>query len=186
MKKRFFVAINLPKDLKEKIDTFYQTFLAGLSLRKTLLNNLHLTLIFLGDLNKTQETKLKEILKETLAEANSFKLTISGMGVFPDMHRARVVWLGSSDHALNQINLLLYRKLSQANFKLDGRPYTPHLTLSRIKQRDQTIKTTLPLIISEHKSEKFGIFIVNSIDLMESVLTKTGPKYSIVESYKLK
>ena len=185
MKRRLFIAINLPSHLQEKIYKFSQTFFSGFPLRITKQENLHFTLIFLGQLDKTKETMVRKIVEEAIKDAKTFSVRLEGLDVFPNLRRPKILWIKTVDSALSSFHHLLYRKLASQKFVLDERPFTAHLTIGRVKNKDRAIKETLPLILKEHGKDFFGEFEVKQADLMESILEADGPCYKIIASYKL-
>ena len=184
MIKRLFVAINLPKSLKEKIADFL------LPKKKQLKNAfgikwfdpeiMHITLGFLGDVEERKINTLSEIISTSVQ--NFFKTTLctNSFSGFPNKDFPNIVYLETIEkgNTLPTLQKDLSNNLLKNDFIIDKRPWTPHITIARIKQ-----KTKLDL-----DSWKFepNVFEVNSIELMESVLKESGPKYMEINTFELK
>ncbi len=121
---------------------------------------LHLTLHFFGDLPKRTIEQMTEILTP-LAEAFSpFLLKVKEIGAFPNLRNPRVLWAGIEDmtegKSLRSFHAKLREALERAGFPVDKRPFTPHITIGRIKkfsrfdwQRFKKLPDCPPFTVSE-------------------------------------
>ncbi|MCF8885103.1 MAG: RNA 2',3'-cyclic phosphodiesterase [Nitrososphaerota archaeon] len=138
--------------------------------------NLHLTLWFLGELPRD---KLEVVLEETSkTKFRKFELKVKGLGYFPGGGRINVVWLGVEDKSRSLEDILnqLLSNLGKRGFKYDERGFTPHLTISRVKQvRDKNAAINL---LRQLQEIEIGSQLVDSIKVKKSVLTSRGPIYS--------
>jgi len=185
--KRIFIAINLPSEVKSKLIKLQEELALYLPyVRWTKLENLHLTLVFLGWL---EEEKIKEgcqITKEVVEEIEPFALTLAGLGVFPEPRRPRILWVGvGGDSILKHLNQALFRKLTQTNFVLDEREFTAHLTIGRIQEQKPS-KEAIFFAINKFKNTEFGKVEVKSLEVMESILRREGPIYRVIKKIKLR
>ena len=138
--------------------------------------NIHLTLKFLGDVSVT---KLEEI-KSALAQVTfpPFSLEIKGAGAFPNLKRMNVIWVGVGE-GWSQVELIFEQTeklLHQLGFSCETRPFSPHITVARVKsgrKRDE-----IAAFLGHLTDERFGTFPVRSVRLKQSVLSPSGPKYS--------
>jgi len=140
--------------------------------------NLHLTLKFLGELQTESLEAIKEALVEGVSEAERFTLAFHGLGVFPGLARPRVLWVGVAHGAL-QCQALQARvdaALARRGLPKEGRPYTPHLTIGRV--RDPRGLTALQQAITRNAQKGFGDSRVSSISLMRSDLHPSGARYT--------
>lgn len=143
--------------------------------------NIHLTLKFLGEVEKGKMAGLKEELG-FLGEEKEFEACIKGVGAFPSPSRARVLWVGVGEGAdrVCEIQKQVDDKLAALGFEKDKR-FHPHYTLARFKEPDKRIKA----YVEENKNRDFGSYGVDAIRLMESKLSSKGPTYSLLEEFKL-
>ncbi|MDH5638100.1 MAG: RNA 2',3'-cyclic phosphodiesterase, partial [Nitrospinota bacterium] len=98
-------------------------------------DNLHITLKFLGE---TPSGKLEAIVSAARKVASThgrMSVEVSGMGVFPDQKKPRVVWLGiKGDTArLQKLAGDLDEAMAQEGFAKENRPFSPHLTIGRVR-----------------------------------------------------
>lgn len=125
---RLFIAVNFDQELKHRLTQIAEN-LKDLAKKGnfTRQENFHLTLVFIGE--TTQVDRVKEALKSLKAPA--FTLNLSGLGHFP-RKGGHIYWVGVEKHpTLLAIYEKLYRALTAAGFKLEKRPYKPHITLGR-------------------------------------------------------
>jgi 2'-5' RNA ligase len=138
--------------------------------------NLHITLKFLGDVDDSQLHQVVDII-ETI-EFSPFDLYLKRAGVFPNLRRPRVVWVGVEE-GVNKLSLIfdeLEKKLTRVGFKPERRRFNPHLTVCRVrsgKNRAQLIQ-----VVNELRDIDVGSVQVKYIKLKKSVLTPKGPIYS--------
>jgi 2'-5' RNA ligase len=158
--------------------------------------SIHLTLRFLGDIDERQVELLERVLKAAAAGTSPFSLEGRGLGVFPNPQRARVIWLGlrglsatddtpetGSDDSLTAL-LRLQAAIEQGVVGLgmarEDRPFMPHLTLARIRER----KAAGPLIqlLASHRDRMVGTLRADAVALMRSELHPGGAVHtSLVE-----
>lgn len=161
--KRVFIAINLPETVKKQVGKWNKSLQSnGIKIVEE--KNLHITILFLGNKKKAQ---IKEILTKfkSLQKIQCFKAKTSEPGVFD----GRVLWLGvKPEKNFEEIyrNVCILTGESQQRFH-------PHITIARNKKLGEKAFSAL--------SEKINFveinFEVQSIDLIESVLTAKGPEY---------
>jgi 2'-5' RNA ligase len=91
-------------------------------------DDLHITLVFLGELDPEQRACAEAAADAVQGE--SFVLTLNRFGCFP---RPRVLWCGADEHPPPLLDLVgaLNRGLDPCHIRLDRRPYSPHATLAR-------------------------------------------------------
>jgi len=184
--KRTFLAINFPKELKERLVKLQKELSQYIpNVRWVAADNLHLTLVFLGAINDLERNKVGQITQEVLKETEPFLLQVKGLGVFPEPKRVKVLWAGVfGNSALKLLNHLLFRKLTQAGFKVDEREFTAHITLGRMKAKPN--REIISFLLDKYKEVRFGAFEVFSVEIMESQLQRSGPIYRVVEKIELK
>jgi len=114
-----------------------------------------------------------------------FKLKVSGMGIFPDVRRPRVVWIGLTEEGDNLIRLHkgVEAELKETGFPSEDRRFTPHITLGRIRS-NRNIGKLLKLTDAE-KGVKSGSFEVSDINLIKSELKPSGAVYTELSSVML-
>ena len=170
---RCFLAIDLPEEIKDKIEGIKRDFkIKGIKLVEK--ENLHITIKLLGEIDEETVEKIKNLD----LSINPIKVKIKNIGIFPNENYIRVIWLG----ATNLVDLFkeIDEKLSDIGFKKE-REYVPHVTIGRVKFIEN--KKALKDKIEKHRKIDIGEFEVRSIKLMKSTLTPNGPIYEVIKEW---
>jgi len=183
---RSFIAINIPAWLKDKlVQTQNRLKEVPGEISWTRKEGLHLTLKFLGNITAAQIKAITEGIRTATRGIPPFPLRFTGLGTFPHITRPRVVWIGLDDSTGNLKNLQynLEDRLEKLGFEREGREFSPHLTLGRVK----LLRNKAPLIkiIEAHKQEEDWVFQAEKVSLMKSELRPTGAIYSVLEEVVL-
>lgn len=181
---RTFIAVELAKDILEKIDDFIFKTYREIDKNKiswVKKENLHITLKFLGEINENQIEVVKFVLKDVSKNFKEFTIFLEGLGFFPNLKFPKVIWIGIKKHEdkLKLLASLIEESLSKHGFLKEKKEFIPHLTIARIKQ----IKKINEIIsyAEKYKSQTFGISEIKSITFFQSILKPEGPQYRIIE-----
>ncbi|MCX7910312.1 MAG: RNA 2',3'-cyclic phosphodiesterase [Endomicrobia bacterium] len=185
---RTFIAVELEKDLVEKIDNFiFKTYreIDSNKISWVKKENLHITLKFLGEINDNQVKIVEDTLKNVIQDKKSFIISVGGVGVFPNINYPRVIWLGinQGEKELEILANLIDEELSKKNFPKETKEFKAHLTIARVKQ----IKKLKEIIsyIEKYKDYNFGISKAKYITFFQSILKPEGPEYKVVSKFSL-
>jgi 2'-5' RNA ligase len=183
--KRIFIALKV--EAGESLLNMISALKSGLikdTIRWTTIDNIHITLVFLGDTEDDVTEDIRLMLKEKCKGAGKFKLHLKGCGIFRSMTDPRIIWTGvePSDN-LTALNESIQNGLKQIGIKLEDRPYNPHLTLGRIK-RISDIKI-LKSLVEQYRDSRIQVVPVNEVILYESILLQSGPIYKPLEKFSL-
>lgn len=183
---RIFLAINLPENVKRKLLTFKDKY-QEIPAKWVKPDNLHVTLLFLGNLDDNQLSQTIETIKEVCDEQRSFVINLKKACFSQNQSGVpRMVWIeGEGDSKL----FSLQKELEQNIFNLDSFKYKEkedrqfffHVTLARIRQWEFQKMEERP-VIDDVLNIKFE---VNTIEIMESELKRGGPEYTILDSFEL-
>jgi len=180
---RVFIAIKI--DMNQTIIRFVNDVRksdAGVKLVES--ENMHITLKFLGDTKVESIEKIKAIIKRSCLELKPFIMKFRGVGVFPNQHYLKVVWIGIHDaQQLIPFIKTIDDRLHQLGFKREKRDFSPHLTIGRVRTAKN--KQKLLQIIQEYQETIFGEQHIETIQLMKSDLTPKGPIYTTLEKFPL-
>ncbi|ACK42736.1 MULTISPECIES: RNA 2',3'-cyclic phosphodiesterase [Dictyoglomus] len=172
--KRLFIAIEFEDSVKEHIYKFQKELKASIigDIKWVEKENFHLTIRFLGETPESLIEDVKSILEEVSNYVDPFYISLEGFGAFPSLKSPRVLWIGIEEglEELEKIFDFIEKRLVKKGLKKEDKPFSPHLTLGRVKDKD--IK-----ILKESSFSKQVVF-VNSITLFESRLTSQGPIYT--------
>lgn len=185
---RCFVAVDFPGEIREELGKFASSLspgAVGRAVRWMRPENIHLTLKFLGPVDRKTLPELSAALEAALAGHAPFGLTVKGAGVFPPRGRPRVVWVGLAGEtaALAALQSAVESAFEPLGFPREKRPFTPHLTVGRV--RDPRRLTSLGPEIAAAGEREWGKCVVERVHFMRSELFPTGPRYSILQKVRL-
>lgn len=147
--------------------------------------NLHLTLHFLGEQSPERVAEAAAALTEAAAPVPPFTLTLRGLGAFPGLERARILWTGVAGGALEARALQKRAEdaLERRGFAREARAWHPHVTLGRVfddRRWRRDAGAGLRPAIAGLATRSFGDVSVASIALMQSELGRGGARYHLV------
>ncbi len=186
---RCFIAIELPEEIKAGLSRLQaQLKPSQLPVKWANPYSIHLTLKFLGNVNVDMMSQITEAMGEAAPGVSPFHLEIKGLGVFPNLRRVQVVWVGISGdlEKLLQLQKGIESALARLGFAPEARAFTPHLTLARVReQASAEERQKLGELIASTKFEAEYTFPVEAVSLMRSQLTREGAIYSQISSVEL-
>lgn len=143
--------------------------------------NLHYTLRFLGDLDEDGVSRLIAAARRGAAERSPFTATLGGAGAFPSARRARVLWLGLSEGAesLTALASGLEQALRDQGFDAAERAFSPHLTLGRVRRREQDWSARLAGVAATLERGWAPAFTIDRVVVVESTLSPGGSIYRV-------
>ncbi len=147
--------------------------------------SIHITLKFLGNVPEAQLPQIKTALQQAIQGQKCFELTSNGIGGFPSLQRPRVIWVGLNNKTLAPLKSLQQRveqELTKLGFEPENRPFTPHLTLGRVKS-SRNIQSVVE-VLQRHPFPTIS-FPVHEIILMRSELRRDGARYTPIERFAL-
>jgi RNA 2',3'-cyclic 3'-phosphodiesterase len=188
---RSFIAIELPAEVKQSL-TGLQLKLkpsGGNALKWVEPRNIHLTLQFLGDVDTDKIPNINAAMESAVKGIPPFSFKVSGLGVFPNRQRMRVVWAGLTGdlEKLGNLQKNIEEALKPLGFTPDGKGFSPHLTIARVRDfaRPEDLQK-LSGALEKTVYDAGQTVTVNSINLMKSQLTREGPIYSKIAAVTLK
>ena len=179
-RRRIFIAINLSEGVRKKLAE-YQTKWPELPIRWTKPKNIHITLVFLGYLTDEELLEICRITKEVASRHSSFNINLTKVCYGPPKKMPpRMVWaIGEKSEEFSALKGDLDKSLATS----ENREFSPHITLGRIRKWEwQRIELEERPGVDEEIDLRFS---VNSIEVMESVLKRGGPEYTILEPHNL-
>jgi len=179
MLRRIFLAVNLSTEVKSKL-LLYKEKWPDLPAQWITPDNLHITLIFLGNTSEKELKEIEDIVREVASRHKPFSFSLSKIAYGPTAKQPKMVWAtGEQSTELTT----LQRDLAGALHQEEKHPFSQHITLARIKEWEfRKIEFEEQSMIKEEISLKVS---VSSVEIMESKLKRTGAEYSIIESISL-
>jgi RNA 2',3'-cyclic 3'-phosphodiesterase len=187
---RVFIAIEIPDHVRHALTEPLEA-LQPLheSIRVNPTDRMHLTLHFLGHLPRPLVEQLPSALTAVVSRHQRFRLTAQGVGAFPAVARARVLWAGITGADLPRLNALqaeLGEALRATGLTIEGERFHPHLTLGRVRRPLKGPERTL---LGEWSARRhaatFGDVPVDQVWLMRSQLGGGPPRYTTLATFDL-
>ncbi len=182
---RAFVALRLSPEVIDALAEFVGK-ISALGARVSWVKpaNFHLTLRFLGDqVDIGKIETLKAELTTVAVETGPFVIAARGIGAFPDLHNARVVWVGLESPELIALAGRVEAAAVSAGFEPERRPFAPHLTVGRVRGFYRWRDTARAL--GEWAEYDFGISPIDSMMLYRSILAPEGSIYQSLAEFRL-
>ena len=180
---RTFIALPLPDEwigqLGETIADLSRALPHGV--RWVSPDGIHLTLKFLGATDSRIVPRILNAVAEEFADASSPLLSLSVLGTFPGGRNPRVIWAGVSGGAegLEDLHQRAERAASGLGWSMDGRPFRPHLTLGRVRDRLNTRqRQAISDAVAGARLPATRGWRPDNVRLYRSVLTPRGARYS--------
>jgi 2'-5' RNA ligase len=184
---RLFFGAFPPKEtlaeLEERLDGLCED---RRSFRWTETSQRHVTLFFLGDTPDSRMETLRAVVAPIIQNASSFRVSLGGFGAFPDFRRPKVLFVtaGQSDEGWSRVMDAMRPDLTSLRFRLETKPFLPHLTLARVKEPRDVEAWVEPL--HRRLVEWKTLWQVDRIQLVSSHLEPAGARYETLETYHLK
>ncbi|KKR21452.1 MAG: 2'-5' RNA ligase [Parcubacteria group bacterium GW2011_GWE2_39_37] len=179
--KRTFVALHpTPKIRKEIEKLILELSKLNNGIKWISSDDSHLTLHFLGNLNKAQIEKVDSTIKKIIKGFGLVEFAVTDLNAFPNLLYPQVLFLEVeqiSGNSIAELQKKIGEKISEMNIYIDHRPWQAHFTLGRVKDFQ-----SLTLIKPKFRVKEF---VVRSIALMESVLKAEGSEYKTIKNYRL-
>lgn len=178
---RLFVALPIPAHITELLAKWMQTYKEELSFRKwTNPQDYHITLQFLGDVEREAVEALQAALRGIKAE--SIPLSLHGAGIFGQPKAPRVLWAAVAGQLaeLTALHKAVVQATSALGFVPEERPYSPHITLARRFSGSSEMKRELLELAPLGETWEADRFVLMKTNMNHS------PMYEIIDEYMLK
>jgi len=177
---RLFTAVPLPDEVRHTVAGIVDELSGALEgVRWVPEPNLHITLRFLGESPASTIPRMAEAMRKAARHLPA-TVRIGGVGAFPSLRSARVIWVGVEDHtgSIEKVYNVLDKAAEKCGFGREGRRYKPHVTIGRARRK--------PVAIPDDIASKFADDVIElevaEIALFRSRLSSAGAEYSVVET----
>lgn len=187
---RAFIAINLSEEILRGLSLTLAELkkrMPGIPVRWVPVENIHLTLKFLGDVSIANLELLTKILRAEAARQSPFELSVGGLGAFPSVRRPRVIWAGVEAPAeLGVFQRSVEAEMARLGYPPEDRPFSPHLTLGRVlRNANSEDIRQIGNVIEGYKVGFLGATRVRAVHLFRSDLKPGGAVYTRIFSANL-
>ncbi|MEA2098430.1 MAG: RNA 2',3'-cyclic phosphodiesterase [Patescibacteria group bacterium] len=178
MKKRIFITIGLPDEIKRELLSYEKRW-KNLHVKWTNFYKLHTTIEFLGEVNKNELEEILSAAEKTALEIKPFQMCLDKIVLGPDIVQARMFWVTILiDANMMRLKRTLEQNLKLCGFEAEEAEFKPHIVLARARGNQLKGKqTNIVLRNMKFKAEK--------IEIMESQLRPNIEKHKLVESFQL-
>src|SRR5262245_52845761 len=179
---RTFIALDPGKPIRDRLIALQESLArTGTEVKWVEPENLHVTLLFLGEVDDRAVLEVCRAVSESCAPLPPFAMTVEKVGSFGNPRRPRTVWVGVGDgeeqvKALHGV--LEERLLELGYYRREERQFTPHITLGRVKQDGSA--DGLPPLLQKKADWQAGAVEVREVLVMSSQLTPQGPIYTVL------
>ena len=184
---RTFVAVDISDEARRSVANLVRELKGyGAEVRWVAPESLHLTLKFLGEIDEARLEEVFQGVQEATEGLGPFRMVLEGLGGFPGLGRPRVLWVGVSEGAdiLRSLAERVEGSLERRGFPREGRPFSPHLTIGRVKRQSGKLRQ----LTEDMARRGFGPeeVLVEEVKVMKSDLRPSGAVYTTLRSFPLK
>ena len=184
---RAFIAIDIaPQTIHRIIDLTHQLKPQFPGIRWLGAENLHLTLKFLGGIEESAIDRIDAALTEPLRPFQRFTINAKGLGVFPNLRQARVLWIGLLGDQLSILQQKVELALTPLGFAPEQKYFRPHVTIGRWHKDDHHGRRVLKQELEKWCDYEFGVTTVEEVSLYQSDLNPGGVIYRRLKVVALK
>jgi 2'-5' RNA ligase len=184
---RTFLAIDLGEAIRDRCLALQDTLArSGDEVKWVEPDNLHLTLLFLGEVEDRTLPALCRAVADCCAGQRAFSLSVESVGCFGNPRRPRTVWVGVGAGNAEVVALhdaLEASLMDLGCYRREERAFTPHITLGRVK--GERSADALAAALARQARWRGGETEVREVRVLSSELTPRGPVYTVLSRAKL-
>jgi RNA 2',3'-cyclic 3'-phosphodiesterase len=147
---------------------------------------IHLTIKFLGDMDEQVIDPLLGAIEQAVGSQSSVNVPLERLGAFPRSDSPRVLWVGPSENwergaegaRVTELHGAIEQACAGLGFLRETKPFSPHLTLARMKMGERQIGVALATSGVLDQPLSVGSLAVESVVLVKSELKPTGSVYT--------
>lgn len=180
---RAFIAVNLSIKATQAVAETQKNLRAEISSLPMKISwvpaaNMHVTIKFLGGIDRELGEGVLSSLKKAASEIDSFTVKVGRAGAFPSVDRPRILWVGLEDPdvKLTELYEMVESSLQELGFKREKRSFHPHITIGRVRYGKEDIGSILDGLSREIDEDSR----IAGLTLYESRLHRRGAEYKVI------
>lgn len=182
---RLFLGVELDGDVKAaaaeaagRLRTSLRRVAPSLEARWVEPANLHITLVFLGDVADHRAATVHATLTRAPLSVRRFDLALAGGGAFPPAGPPRVLWIGVREgrEGMGALYEELTGRLAPLGFEPERRPYSAHLTIARVRDAGHAAARDVRQALADLPAD-CGRCEIGAVTLFRSRLSPRGAAY---------
>lgn len=185
---RLFIALDVEPEIQKILAPVHSLFAGHSNIIKAVPpEDYHITVKFLGECRTGLYEDIKKSFSQIFKPSSEIRYLLQGLGAFPDILHANVVWCGIHTKGNEERRIFESVESFAAGFGFlrEKRPFTPHLTLARVR-KGMKLTSALIKFIREREDAFFIESRFSRLALYSSTLTPKGPLYRIETEIELK
>ena len=191
---RAFLAVELSQELRAELTAFQQELKQSIEpeMKRDMriswvqLAKMHLTIKFLGDMDEQVIDPLLGVIEQAIRSQPSVNVPLERLGAFPRPQSPRVLWVGPLENweqgvegkRVAEIHGVIEQACEGQGFLREAKPFSPHLTLARMKAGERRIGAVLAKSGVLDQPHLLASLAVESVVLIKSELNRTGSVYT--------
>ncbi len=182
---RCFVAVRLTEPARSAVVEYVERLratVAGVAWIRV--ENLHLTLQFLGAVEPSRVASLTERLRDALGDYGAFTLRVAGVGAFPNVAHPQVLWVGTTSDRVGGLAERVQGASEAEGFARERRAFHPHVTVGRVRTRSRRDAPDVTFLARDGAWE-FGVVRVEQVVLYRSELRAGGALHTPLAIFPL-
>lgn len=187
---RAFIAINISPEIAQRLNVIsgeLQQMLRGVPIRWVPVENIHITLKFLGDVSESNLDLLKEMLEAEVARHPQLEISAGELGAFPSIRRPRVLWVNvQAPPELVALQRGIDNEAARLGYDREERAFSPHLTLGRVSRNaNSSDARRISEVLEKYVVGYIGAARIREVILYRSDLYPNGAVYTPIFAAKL-
>jgi 2'-5' RNA ligase len=189
---RVFAAVELPDTLRRAVAESARALVAGSPSPPRLVEpeNLHVTVRFLGEVDAAATDAVLAAAGGAASAIPACDVELRGFGVFPNLHRPRILWAGVDDPArgLSRLESAFSARVAPLGFPPEDQPFVPHVTVARFRDergRHNRRSGRAATFTIDESAPVHGALRVGAFTVFSSELTPRGARYTALGRFPL-
>ncbi len=181
--RRLFLALPIHEIFHQEIDRIVDSLRYKISgIKWVRSEQVHLTLHFFGATPADRIDSIDQAMRKIAAHSEPLVISLDRLGVFPDLRRPNILWLGILDKTGVLLSLfkMIQTELRGLGFEIERRPFHPHVTLGRLKGKSGQMESILTKSKVELPATEKTI---SHFCLYQSHCLPEGARYEVLKKY---